>query len=70
MNGGVYAIFAGDDNRDGIVDGSDMAAIDNASTAVMTGYHPEDLNGDGIVDASDMAIIDNNSTAVVSAKRP
>ena len=68
--GSIYAIYAGDANQDGIVDGSDMAAIDNASTAVMVGYHGEDLNGDGIVDASDMAIIDNNSTAVVSARRP
>jgi len=68
--GGVYAIYAGDANQDGIVDGSDMAAIDNASTAVMVGYHTEDLNGDGIVDASDMAIIDNNSTAVISTRKP
>ena len=67
---GVFTIFAGDANQDGIVDGSDMAAIDNSSTAVLVGYYPEDLNGDGIVDASDMAIIDNNSTAVVSTKKP
>ena len=67
---GIFAIYAGDANQDGIVDGSDMAAIDNSSTAVMVGYYPEDLNGDGIVDASDMAIIDNNSTAVVSAIKP
>jgi len=47
-----------------------LAAIDNASTAVIVGYYLEDLNGDGLVDASDMAIIDNNSTAVVHVMKP
>ena len=70
MPGNVYAFFSGDANQDEIVDGGDMAAIDNSSTGVQVGYYPEDLNGDGIVDASDMAIIDNNSTAVVHVIRP
>lgn len=68
--GGVALIYAGDVNQDGIVDGSDMAAVDNASTATLLGYNPEDTNGDGIVDGSDMAIIDNNSTATVQISRP
>ena len=70
MSDNVYAIFSGDANQDCIVDASDMAIIDNSSTAIKLGYYPEDLNGDGIVDASDMAIIDNNSTAVVHVMRP
>ncbi len=65
-----FAVYGGDVSQDGIVDGSDMAAIDNASTAVMKGYYPEDVNGDGIVDGSDMALIDNNSTAVIQKKTP
>ena len=68
--GSIYAIYSGDASQDGLVDGSDMAAIDNASTAIQTGYYPEDINGDGLVDASDMAIIDNNSTAVVHVMKP
>ena len=70
LPGIVFGLYAGDATQDGTVDGSDMAAIDNSSTAVLHGYLPEDLNGDGIVDASDMAIVDNNSTAVVGVKRP
>jgi len=70
MGGGVYAIYAGDANQDGLVDGGDMALIDNATIAVRIGYYPEDVNGDGLVDGSDMAIIDNNSVAVVFTKRP
>ena len=68
--GSVYVIYGGDVNQDGIVDGSDMSAIDNASTAILTGYYPEDINGDGLVDASDMAIIDNNSTMVIHKATP
>jgi len=59
---GIYAIWGGDASRDGIVDGSDMAMVDNNSRPpILMGYHPEDINGDGMVDGSDMAIIDNNS---------
>ncbi len=70
MSGDIFAIYGGDAVQDGIVDGSDMAAIDNASTAIQKGYFPEDINGDGIVDATDMALVDNNSTAVVQMKKP
>lgn len=65
-----FLIWSGDATQDGIVDGSDMAAIDNASTAILQGYFAEDVNGDGIVDGSDMAMIDNNSTAIVQVMKP
>ena len=69
--GNVYSIYAGDATQDGVVDGSDMAVIDNGSRPpIIIGYYPEDINGDGIVDASDMAIIDNNSRTVVVTIRP
>jgi hypothetical protein len=68
--GSVYVVWGGDATQDGIVDGSDMAAIDNASTATLQGYNPEDVNGDGIVDGSDMAVIDNNSTATIQVLKP
>ncbi|MBP9136578.1 MAG: hypothetical protein KBF31_06190, partial [Chitinophagales bacterium] len=69
-SGTDYLIWGGDATQDGIVDGSDMAAIDNASTATLTGYNAEDVNGDGIVDGSDMAMIDNNSTITVQTSKP
>ncbi|NVO20032.1 MAG: DUF5018 domain-containing protein [Bacteroidetes bacterium] len=68
--GPIFAIYGGDATQDGVVDGSDMAAIDNASTAILTGYFVEDVNGDGVVDGSDMALIDNNSTAIVQVLKP
>ncbi|NVO19821.1 MAG: fibronectin type III domain-containing protein [Bacteroidetes bacterium] len=68
--GSAFVIFGGDETQDGIVDGSDMAAIDNASTSILHGYNPEDVNGDGIVDGSDMALIDNNATSIVQTRKP
>jgi len=68
--GGVFAIFGGDVNLDGIVDGTDMASLENASNAITIGYVPQDVNGDGIVDGSDMAIVENNSNAIVYVVTP
>jgi hypothetical protein len=70
LMGSTYAIWGGDVTQDGFVDGSDMAAVDNASTAVLHGYNPQDVNGDGIVDGTDMATVDNNSTGLVHSVLP
>jgi hypothetical protein len=70
LTGSVFAIWGGDASQDGAIDGTDMAAIDNASTITLAGYNPEDVNGDGVVDGSDMALIDNNSTATIVTLRP
>lgn len=62
LMGSIYAIWGADAFPDGIVDGSDMLLIDNASKPpALQGYNVEDVNGDGIVDGSDMLMIDNNS---------
>jgi len=66
----IFAVYGGDVSSDGTVDGSDLAAVDNASISLLTGYYPEDVNGDGLVDGSDMALIDNNSIAIVHTFRP
>jgi len=47
-----------------------MNLIDNASSAILTGYNATDANGDGIVDTADMIIVDNNSTAYAMVIRP
>lgn len=65
-----WVIYGGDINQDGIVDGTDLAGIDNASTLLLTGYIAQDANGDGVADGSDMALIDNNSTWIIQVQRP
>lgn len=70
LAGGYFGIYVGDPSQDGIVDGSDLALVDNASTAVLHGYLAQDQNGDGVVDGTDMALLDNNSTATIHAIFP
>ncbi|NVO20035.1 MAG: hypothetical protein HXX13_10065 [Bacteroidetes bacterium] len=68
---GLYSlIYGGDVNQDGVVDGSDMAMVENASTAILRGYFDTDVNGDGQVDSSDMALVDNNSTGIIQVIKP
>ena len=56
--------------KDGLVDGSDLAAVDNDNTNFVTGYVPTDLTGEQIVDGSDLAIVDNNNIAFVGKVVP
>lgn len=65
-----YAIYSGDVNQDGIIDGSDASIVDNAAFNYLTGYVVSDTNGDGIVDGSDSSIIDNNAYNFVSVIKP
>ncbi len=68
--GGIYVLFSGDVNQDGIIDISDMIDVDNLSTLASSGYLPSDVNGDGLIDISDMIIIDNNSSQAIGTITP
>jgi hypothetical protein len=70
QNGSYYLIYGGDANQDGLVDSSDMIAVDNDVAAFVAGYVTTDVNGDGLVDSTDMILIDNNSSAFVSKVTP
>ena len=65
-----YAIYGGDVNHDGIIDGGDFAPVDNLVSLFSSGYLPEDVNGDGLIDGSDFAIIDNNSSTFIGTITP
>jgi hypothetical protein len=69
-SGGVFVIYGGDIDGDGSVGIADMALVDNASAAFVSGYVVEDADGDGSVGIADMALIDNNSAAFVSSVTP
>jgi len=68
--GGVYCLFSGDVNIDGLIDSSDMIPVDNLASSFGVGYLPEDTNGDGLIDSSDMIIVDNNATLFISSILP
>lgn len=61
-----FALFSGDVNQDGAIDGSDAGIIDNDASNFVSGNAVTDLNGDYIVDGSDVSIVDNNASNFVS----
>jgi hypothetical protein len=67
---GVYGLFAGDVNQDGVVDALDHIMVDNQAAQQTYGYLPEDLNGDGIVNLFDVLILDNNAKEFVKRMKP
>jgi hypothetical protein len=70
QKGTKWCIYSGDVNQDGLVDLSDLIAVDNDNAGYKTGYNATDLNGDGLVDLSDLIIADNNNAAYVSKQVP
>ena len=67
---GSMALFTGDANQDGTVDGSDAGLIDNDAFNFVNGYVSTDLNYDDIVDATDASLADNNAYNFVGVVRP
>jgi hypothetical protein len=56
-----FAIYSGDVDQNGIIDGSDLLLIDNAAANFVSGYVRQDCNGDNFVDGTDAVIAGNNS---------
>jgi hypothetical protein len=67
---GVYGIYSGDINGDGVVNNQDLILLDSDASIFRQGYRNTDINGDGIVDALDIIITDNNAASFVSKKTP
>ncbi|MHC1736578.1 MAG: fibronectin type III domain-containing protein [Ignavibacteriaceae bacterium] len=70
QKGTKWCIYGGDVNQDGIVDGSDITAVDNDATNWASGYLRTDTNGDEIVDGSDITQVDNNATNWIGTINP
>ncbi len=70
MDNGIYAIYSGDINQDGFIDGNDFVQIDNENAKFLNGFLNTDLNGDGFVDGNDFIQIDNNNSNFIGAIVP
>jgi uncharacterized protein (TIGR02145 family) len=68
--GSLYCIYSGDVNQDGLVDLSDLIAIDNDNMNYVSGNVVTDVNGDGLVDLSDLVLVDNNNMNYISEVAP
>jgi hypothetical protein len=67
---GVFGLYGGDANSDGVLDALDLLLIENAAHSFSAGYITFDINGDGAVDALDLILTDNNASIPVSAITP
>jgi hypothetical protein len=67
---GVYVIYAGDVNQDGVVDAEDLISVDNDAAGFTAGYLNTDCNGDGMVDPSDLMLAGTNSDSFIEAVFP
>lgn len=67
---GVYTIYNGDVNQDGIVDLTDLVATFNGAANFVTGYVNTDVNGDEQVNLADILIVSNNASTFVSSVTP
>ena len=65
-----FGIYSGDVNQNGIIDASDVSAVDNDAFNSVSGYVQADVNGNNFVDATDLSIVDNNAFDFVSIMRP
>lgn len=70
LSEGVYGIYGGDINQDGMVNAQDIEQIGAVATLFETGYLSTDCNGDGVTDALDLIITDNNAAAFVEEVLP
>jgi hypothetical protein len=68
--GGYFCIYSGDVNQDGLVDATDLIAVDNDASTFVAGYVTTDINGDGLTDSSDLILVDNNSGNFIGAILP
>lgn len=68
-NGKYRLMYSGDVDQNGVIDGEDLARVDNAVASFATN-DPSDLNGDGWVDGSDLIIAEENSAKFITVSSP
>ncbi len=67
---GVYGIFTGDVNQDGVINLLDREAINDAYLNTLQGYLSEDLNGDGIINLLDRELANNAYLQTIQSVLP
>jgi sugar lactone lactonase YvrE len=67
---GLFALYSGDINQDGVIDGLDYNDWETDSNNFAGGYFSTDLNGDGVVDGLDFIYWEQNSNNFVGAVAP
>lgn len=70
---GIFALWSGDINsgtQDGLINLTDLSAMESRLMLHLSGYHPEDLNGDRVIEAADYSLLENNVNLFLMLMRP
>jgi subtilisin-like proprotein convertase family protein len=79
LGDGNFALYSGDISdgltsqvgiQDGVIESQDYSDMENAVSAILTGYIPQDITGDQIAESLDYSIMENNVGAVIFVIRP
>lgn len=70
LEDGIYGIYGGDPNQDGLIDGDDLTFMEPDLINGNTGYIATDLNGNGFVDGDDLNFIDPKVLLGIAKQTP
>jgi hypothetical protein len=70
LGGGVYGLFNGDVNQDGMIEAADYSIMENDVLAILFGYYSTDISGDGVVEAADYSLMENNVLQIIFSANP
>jgi hypothetical protein len=70
VDNGIFAIYSGDLDHDGIIDNNDFSIWESNANDFITGYEATDINGDGISDNTDFSVWEGNANNFVSMQQP
>lgn len=70
MGDGKFAIWAGDIDRNNLIDMSDLNQVQNFIGQFLNSYHKGDLTGDNSVESADYSLIENNLPLLLQVLKP
>lgn len=70
LSTGVYGLFAGDVNQDGVVNGNDRSQVNGAVINIATGYLDVDVDGNGVVNGNDRSMANGNVIRIIQSMHP
>jgi hypothetical protein len=70
LGSGVFGLYSGDLNQDGMIETSDYSQMENDILLFLFGYYVSDLTGDGQVETSDYSLMENNILKFIFVAKP
>jgi len=70
VEAGVFAMYSGDVNQDGVIDSEDYSLIENSMLIIPFGYLATDITGKGTCDSDAYSLIENQIPKIIFAVKP